>query len=108
MLLFIWDGLGFFGFDDTKLARLKGKPVDFFTKFTSVRWTVLTFLMSVVLLLVIIFEGGTYGEQKTKSVSLVVEDEYHFDVQDSLPLRMVTWLYLSELFPRVQNFQERH
>jgi len=31
--LLLWDGLGFFGFDETKLDRLKGKPVTFFTKF---------------------------------------------------------------------------
>ena len=42
-LLQLWDGLGFFGFDDTKLDRLIGKPLDFLTKLSSVRWFILTF-----------------------------------------------------------------
>ena len=31
----LWDGLGFFGFDDSKLARLKGEKVTFMTRFKS-------------------------------------------------------------------------
>ena len=34
-LLMLWDGLGFFGFDDSKLARLKGEKVTFMTRFKS-------------------------------------------------------------------------
>lgn len=104
ILLFIWDGLAFFGFDDTKLARLKGKPVDFCSKLTSIRWIILNLFISVVLIIVIVFEGGTYGDQKSKEVSLIMSDEYHYDVQDSLPLRMVTWLWVADLFPRVRRF----
>jgi len=69
--LLIWDGLGFFGFDDTKLARLKGVPLDFKSKFSSTRWVLLTFLMSVVLILVLVLESGTYGTQKSKTISLI-------------------------------------
>ena len=34
-LLLMWDGLGFFGFDDTKIARLRGTKVTWWTPFTS-------------------------------------------------------------------------
>ena len=35
----IWDGLPFFGFDDTKLARLnKNGKYEFTDKFTSLKW----------------------------------------------------------------------
>ena len=34
--LIMWDGLGFFGFDDRKIPRLEGKPVRYRDKFTSV------------------------------------------------------------------------
>ena len=37
-VLLLWDGLGFFGFDETKLDRLKGSKVDFLTKFKSKKW----------------------------------------------------------------------
>ena len=32
----MWDGLGFFGFDERKIARLEGKPVRFLDKFKSI------------------------------------------------------------------------
>lgn len=51
------------------------------------------------------FEGRTYGEQKSKSISLVQSDAYHYDVRLALPLRMVQWLWLAEILPKVQEFQ---
>ena len=30
--LMVWDGLGFFGFDEAKLDRYRGKPVTFWNK----------------------------------------------------------------------------
>lgn len=40
--LLIWDGLPFFGFDDIKLARIKGKPIRFTDKCMSIRWLIFT------------------------------------------------------------------
>ena len=105
VLLFIWDGLGFFGFDDTKLARLKGKPVTFMVKFTSIRWVVLTFVTSVALILLMLLEGRKFGEEKSKSISLVQSDEFHYDVRQALPLRMIQWLWLAQLLPKIQEYQ---
>jgi hypothetical protein len=40
----LWDGLPFFGFDDTKLARLnKNGQYGFLEKCTSFKWMVATF-----------------------------------------------------------------
>jgi hypothetical protein len=58
----IWDGLGFFGFDDTKLDRLKGKPLDFCTKFYSVKWVITSFLAIIVIIIVLILEAGRYQD----------------------------------------------
>jgi len=52
-LLLLWDGLGFFGFDETKLGRLEGKPVTFLTKFKSKRWVIIS-LISIVVVLVVV------------------------------------------------------
>ena len=101
VLLFIWDGLGFFGFDDTKLARLKGNPVTFMVKFTSIRWVLLTFVTSCALILLMLLEGKTYGEEKSKSISLVQSDEFHYDVRLALPLRMIQWLWLAQILPKI-------
>lgn len=37
-LFLMWDGLGFFGFDDNKLDRLKGRPPKWYDRFYNKRW----------------------------------------------------------------------
>ena len=39
----LWDGLDFFGFDDTKLARLNGAKTSYLDKFKNKKWIVMTF-----------------------------------------------------------------
>jgi hypothetical protein len=63
--LMLWDGLGFFGFDDTKLERLRGAPVTFFSKFSSIKWTIFTIIAWVVIITVIFTELGSLGKVKT-------------------------------------------
>jgi hypothetical protein len=57
----MWDGMGFFGFDDTKLARLKGKKVTFMTKFSSPKSLFFSLLSLSIVLFVIISEAATLG-----------------------------------------------
>jgi hypothetical protein len=64
--LMLWDGLGFFGFDDTKLERLRGAPVTFFSKFSSIKWTVFTIVAWVVIITVIFSELGSLGKLKSQ------------------------------------------
>ena len=61
----IWDGLPFFGFDDTKLARLKGVPVDFCSKFSSIKWIILTFSSAIAISIVIFLELNRFGQVKS-------------------------------------------
>jgi hypothetical protein len=63
--LLLWDGLGFFGFDDTKLDRLNGKPVTFTSKFSSYKWIVMTVTAWVVVLAVLLTELGSLGTLKS-------------------------------------------
>ena len=37
-IFLLWDGLGFFGFDDNKLERLKGRKPKWHDKFSNKRW----------------------------------------------------------------------
>ena len=53
--LIMWDGLGFFGFDDRKIPRLEGKPVRFRDKFTSIKETP---IMTIGLIVAIIIIAG--------------------------------------------------
>ena len=101
----IWDGLGFFGFDDTKLARLKGQKLDFLVKLRSVKWIILNLMTLIIIILVMIMEAGKYGMEKGKSIKLIERDLYSYDVRDSMPLRYVHWFWLDQLFPKIRKFQ---
>ena len=70
-MLIMWDGMGFFGFDDTKLARLRGIEVTFFSKFYSVRWVIFTLGSLIFALYILISEGSTYDNVKSRQISLI-------------------------------------
>ena len=36
----LWDGLTFFGFDDTKLARMNGAKTSYLDKFKNKKWLI--------------------------------------------------------------------
>lgn len=63
----LWDGLGFFGFDDRKLGRLEGKPVRYRDKFTSVQETPLMLIGIVVAIIIIAGEANLWLDNKQKS-----------------------------------------
>ena len=50
-LLMMWDGLGFFGFDNAKLGRLKGEPVTYATKYKDAT----KFTISIVTILFVLY-----------------------------------------------------
>jgi hypothetical protein len=105
-LLLQWDGLSFFGFDDTKLARLRGAPVTFFSKFSSVRWIIFTMGSMVAAVVILTFEVGKYGSVRSKEISLIQSDFYSYNATDGLAVMLVHWFYLNELIPRAQTFWE--
>jgi hypothetical protein len=56
-----WDGLEFFGFDDTKLARLNGSKVSFIDKFKNKKWLIITICSMFVISFVITSEASKLG-----------------------------------------------
>ena len=68
-----WDGLNFFGFDDTKLARLKpgAKPPTVLFKFTSVRWNIITFGSLIGAIFILVYELNKFGSIRSKEISLI-------------------------------------
>ena len=58
----LWDGLGFFGFDDTKLDRIKGKEVTWFTPMQSLKSTPLVIIGIVVMTYIIFKEAVNLGK----------------------------------------------
>ena len=50
----LWDGLGFFGFDDTKLARLNGAKTSYLDKFRNKKWLVRNVVGAIIVLYVLV------------------------------------------------------
>ena len=63
-LLIMWDGMGFFGCDDTKLDRLKGEKVEFRTKFKSKKWVTYNLTLLTIVVYVLNQELSKLGTQK--------------------------------------------
>jgi hypothetical protein len=105
-LFYLWDGLGFFGFDDTKLARIKNKrPGKYMDSCGSFKWSIANLLALIVAVFIISSEVGNLGKIKSKSVTLVPADIYHYDINFAFNWLGVFYFYLSELVPKVRNHQ---
>ena len=63
-LWMLWDGLEFFGFDDTKLARLNGHPTSYMDKFKNKKWIGTTVLGLTIVLYVLISSIEKLGSIK--------------------------------------------
>ncbi len=51
----------FFGFDDTKLERFRGKPLHVFTKCSSVTWIMMTVATTIFIVTMLSLEATKYG-----------------------------------------------
>lgn len=97
----LWDGLGFFGFDNAKLARLKGEPVTFTSKFKDTTKVTLSLFMVVFVIYVIVSQVTKIGSQKDQQVQLIMEENYIYPIKEALTLLLVNYWYVDEIFPRV-------
>ena len=61
-IFIMWDGLGFFGFDDVKLNRLRGIPPKWYDRFRNKRW--ILYNITVVVLVIYLFASqlGKIGD----------------------------------------------
>lgn len=66
----LWDGLGFFGTDHSKLGRLKGEKVNFCTKFSSPRTLGISIAGLIVGLYLLITELNKLHTQKAQTIHL--------------------------------------
>ena len=60
----MWDGLEFFGIDDTKLARINGVKTSYLDKFKNKKWLLTTFLGISVVTYVIVQQANQLGKLK--------------------------------------------
>ena len=106
-MLMMWDGLGFFGFDDTKLPRLKGKKITFCTPFKSWKNTPFLIIGLTVMAFIIVMEVDNLGKQKSQTIDLRQEEAYEYDIEKAMPLIGATWFFVKEVFPKAQAFQKK-
>ena len=65
MIIFlIWDGLGFFGFDDNKLQRLRGIPVRWNDRFKNKRWMLYQSVGLFIIFAILVNEFRKIGDVK--------------------------------------------
>ena len=64
-LFFLWDGLGFFGFDDNKLERLYGKKPRWFDPFFNKRWMLSQLTMLAIIAYILYESFITVGDIKS-------------------------------------------
>ena len=95
----------FFGFDDTKLERFRGKPLHFFTKCSSATWIIFAIITIVFIVTVMVLEATKYQQISSSSLELIEQDAYHYNITHALPLRYVHWFWLAQLLPKVRNYQ---
>lgn len=103
-MLMIWDGLGFFGFDNAKLGRLKGEPVTFTSKYKEPTKLSISIMMIIFVVYIILSQVAKIGKQKDQQVQLVMKQLYLYPIKEALTLLIVNQWFVAEIFPLVQQF----
>lgn len=104
----LWDGLGFFGTDHSKLGRLKGEKVNFCTKFSSPRTLGISIAGLIVGLYLLITELNKLHTQKAQTIHLQRNELYKYDFSDAIALRSGNWFYVDRVFNHIQEHQQRN
>ena len=85
-IFLLWDGLGFFGFDPTKIDRLKGKNARWYDRFFNGKYMALQILFTGIIVVFLIKEYGHIGDVKSQQINTEYNDEYTFPAQDQLKI----------------------
>ena len=64
-LYLLWDGLGFYGFDDNKLDRLKGVEPRWYDRFSNKRWLLANMTLYALVVYILAGQLNQFGEIKT-------------------------------------------
>ena len=100
----LWDGLFFFGFDDTKLARLnKGAKTSYLDKFKNKKWMGKNLIAMFVVLYVLASSASKLGTVKMQKIELTDQNHFHFPAKDVLTLNALNFFYADQLLPRVRE-----
>ena len=106
-LFFMWDGVGFFNMDDTKLNRLRGKPSSIFDRCKSCRWMTFALIFFCCIVIIMYTEALKLGTKKSQSITLVDIIKETFKVDRDMPLVATIYFWMDELIPKMEEFQNR-
>ena len=105
----IWDGLGFFGFNDAKLARIKGEKVTFMTKFKSWQWVIITSMMIAMGIYILVSELYKYNTVKTSVTDLTNDSDYYsYPVNEVLDICVVQYFFIDTVIQKAKAFRDRN
>ena len=99
----LWDGLTFFGFDDTKLARLNGHPTSYLDKFKNKKWLSTSMLGLTIVLFVILSSASKLGTMKFQKIELTDQSQFKYNASLVLTHSAVNYFEASELLPKVRS-----
>ena len=109
-LFLLWDGMLVFGYDDTKLARLKrkGEKAYFTDKLRNKKYIAVVLIGAIVAILLVLTELSRYGDQKSQSIALMPESKIVYDINQVFNWLGAIYFWMDELVPKIQNFQREN
>ena len=102
----LWDGLDFFGFDDTKLARLNGAKTSYLDKFKNKKWILMTMIVIVIGAPVFASQASKIGEIKKQDIVLTDQSYFTYNASEVLTMNGVNHFNTEQLLPRIRKFQQ--
>ena len=99
----LWDGLMFFGFDDTKLARLNGAKTSYLDKFKNKKWLIKNIIGLTIVLYVILGSLSKLGQIKQQKVELTEREHFNHKAKDILTLHAVNYFDIDQMLNHVQK-----
>ena len=99
----LWDGLGFFGFDETKLARLNGSKTSYLDKFRSKHWLMHHVVIASICFYVIFNTVTKLGTVKLQKIELTERSHFYHHAKDVLTLHGVNHFEINDTLKYVQN-----
>ena len=103
-LFFMWDGVGFFNMDDTKLNRLRGKKPSVFDRCKIFRWISFALIFFTCVAMIMYNEALKLGTKKSQSITLVDIVKEVFRVDRDMPLVAAIYFWMDELLPKINEF----
>ena len=81
-IFFLWDGLGFFGFDGNKLDRLKGIKPRWYDPFFNKGWILNKLIILAIMVYVLNGNFEKLGDIKSQTLNKEKGSKYTFEVQN--------------------------